>query len=96
MDAGDIYRADLNEEVSRRVLVVSVRQFHRLARRALVVPELRLPVGEVEPPWRLDIDGVVFAVDMLRSVRVDRLLERDGRCSAAAMTDVRRVLQHIT
>ena len=96
MDAGDIYRADLNEEVSRRVLVVSVRQFHRLSGRALVVPEFRIPVGDVEPPWHLDIDGVVFAVDMLRSVTVDRLVERDGRCPAAAMANVRRVLQHIT
>lgn len=96
MDAGDIYRADLNDEVTRRVLVVSTRQFHRLASRAVVVPELRSPPDDVPPPWRIEIDGTVFAVDMLRSLPVDRLVRRVDRCTADTLAAVRRVLRHIT
>ena len=95
MDAGDIYRADLNEEVIRRVLIVSVRQFHRLASRVFVAPELLTPADQVAPPWRVDIDGAVFAVDMLKSLPVDRLVERVGRCQPSVIDEVRRVIQHI-
>jgi mRNA-degrading endonuclease toxin of MazEF toxin-antitoxin module len=96
MDAGDIYLADLNDEINHRVLIVSSRQFHRLASRAIVVPELRLPPDDVPSPWRIDVDGTVFAVDMLRSVPVDRLVERVDRCTADTLVTLRRVLRHIT
>ncbi len=95
MDAGDIYRADLNDEVARRVLIVSVQRFHDLSARAIVAPELGLPPDEVAPPWRVDLDGTVFAVDMLRSLPVDRLLDRVDRCPADVVERVRAVVRHI-
>ena len=57
-DAGDIYLADVNDEVRRQVLVVSNSRFHDLAGRAFV-----LPVASPRPyPWRIEHDSVVYAL----------------------------------
>jgi mRNA-degrading endonuclease toxin of MazEF toxin-antitoxin module len=95
-DAGDIHLADLNEERRRHVLVVSNRRFHRLSGRVLVAPELRGGPDDVAFPWRVEVDGTVFAVDLLRSLPVDRLLDRTDRAPAATMVAVRRAVHAIT
>jgi len=95
MEAGDIYRADLNDEVSRQVLVVSTQRFQRLSGRAIVAPAIGVSPDEIAPPWRVESDGDVFAIDMLRTVPVDRLIERVDRCPPDALERVRAVVRHI-
>lgn len=96
IDAGDIHLADLNEEVRRRVLVLSKNRFNVAAGRVVVAPEFLGEVDEVAFPWRVHIEGAVYAVDLVRSIPTDRLLERVDRAPAAAMARVRRALLHIT
>jgi mRNA-degrading endonuclease toxin of MazEF toxin-antitoxin module len=93
---GDIYLADLNEEVRRRVLVVSNARFTNGSGRAVVIPEIVGPAEEVPFPWRVDVGDGIFAVDLLRSIPSERLLEQTGRASFAAMVKVRRAIVHIT
>jgi len=95
IDAGDIYLADLNEERRRHVLVVSNRRFTQLSGRVLAAPEIGEP-DEVPFPWRVEVDGSVYAVDLLRSMPEARLLERTGRAPAAAMRAVHRTMVNIT
>ena len=96
IDAGDIYLADLNEERRRRVLVISNARFQRVSGRALVAPEIIGEPDEVPFPWRVQVDDAVYAVDLVRSLPVARLLERTDRAPAAAMAGVRRALFNIT
>ena len=96
ISAGDIHLADLNEERRRRVLVISNGRFHRVASRALVAPEIIGEPDEVPFPWRVPIDDGVYAVDLVRSLAADRLLDRVDRAPAAAMAEVRRALLNIT
>jgi mRNA-degrading endonuclease toxin of MazEF toxin-antitoxin module len=96
MDAGDIYLADLNDEVRMKVLVASTAQFTRYCDRVFVAPEVPRFEGEVLYPWRVESDGAVFAVDLLRSITADRLLERTGRASPPTIERVRRAIAHIT
>jgi mRNA-degrading endonuclease toxin of MazEF toxin-antitoxin module len=96
IEAGDIYLADLNEEQRRLVLVVSNARFNRVADRALVAPEIAGGSDEVPFPWRVPIDDAVFAVDLLRSLPVTRLLDRRDRAPHAAMQTVRRAVLNIT
>jgi mRNA-degrading endonuclease toxin of MazEF toxin-antitoxin module len=96
INAGDIHRADLNEEVSRRVLVISNNRFNRMSGRALVAPEILGVPDEVLYPWRVRINDAVYAVDLARSVPNDRLLKRTNRAPAVAMAQVRRALLNIT
>lgn len=96
MDAGDIYLADLNDEVRRRVLVASTGQFTRFTGRVLVAPEVPRVEGEVLYPWRVDSGAGVFAVDLLRSLPAERLLEQTGRATPPAIERVRRAIGHIT
>ena len=95
-DAGDIWLADLNDERRRRVLVLSTARFHRLAGRALVAPELPGSADEMAFPWRIDVEGAVYAVDLLRSLPTERLLERVDRAPAPAAAAARRALRHMT
>lgn len=91
-DAGDIYLADLNDEKRHSVLVLSNSRFHDLAGRAFV-----LPAAPPRPfPWRIDTDDETFALDLLQSVSVDRLLERTGRASEAALGRARMAMRHIS
>jgi len=94
--AGDVHLSDLNDEERRRVLVVSNRRFHDASRRALVAPELFGEPDAVAFPWRVEVNGVVFALDLLRSLPIERLLDRVDRASASAMAAVERTLTNIT
>ena len=96
IEAGDIYLADLNEDRRLRVLVVSNERFHRLAGRVLVAPELALLPGDVTFPWRVTVDDTTCAVDLLRSVPAERLLERVDRAPAGVVKQVEQGLRHIT
>jgi mRNA-degrading endonuclease toxin of MazEF toxin-antitoxin module len=96
MHAGDIHLADLNEELRRRVLVISNERFHRASGRALVAPEITGQPDDVPFPWRVPVDDGVYAVDLTRSIPVGRLLDRTDRAPAAAMAAVRRALLNIT
>lgn len=95
-DVGDIYLADLNDDLRRRVLVVSNDRFHRLAGRAMVVPELPGPPDDISFPWRVAIDDSVYAIDLLRSLPIERLLERVDRAPSAVVQQVAQVLRRIT
>lgn len=94
-EAGDVHLEDLNDERRRQVLVVSNARFNRVSGRVLVAPEIPGGPEEVPFPWRVTQGGAVYAVDMLRSLRSDRLLERTGRVSADTMLAVRRVVRNI-
>ena len=96
IDAGDVHLADLNEERRRQVLVVSNRRFHQLSGRVLVAPETLGDPDVVPFPWRVEVDGAVFAVDLMRSMATERLLDRTGRAPAEAMRAVRRAIVNIT
>jgi mRNA-degrading endonuclease toxin of MazEF toxin-antitoxin module len=95
-DCGDIHLADLNEVRRRRVLVISNDRFHRASGRVLVAPEVFGDADEVSFPWRVQIEDGVYAVDLVRSLPMSRLLERLDRAPAAAMVAARRALLHIT
>lgn len=96
IDAGDIHLADLNEDQRRRVLVISTDRFHRLAGRVLVAPELPGPADDVSFPWRVTVDDSVFAVDLLRSLTIERLLDRVDRAPAGVVHQVAQVLRQIS
>lgn len=93
--AGDIHLADLDRERRIPVLVVSDGRFTRLSGRVIVAPALAGEPDEVPFPWRVDAEGHVFAIDLLRSVSTDRLLERIGRITPTAAASVQRVIRHI-
>jgi len=91
-DTGDIYLADVNDEVRRRVLVVSNSRFHDLAGRAYV-----LPMASPRPfPWRIESDGDVYAADLLQTISIDRLLEHSGRAPQSVVRQARAAIRHIT
>ena len=96
IDAGDVFLADLNEELRRRVLVISTDPFHRASGRAIVAPEVLGEPDEVPYPWRVPVDDGVYAIDLVRSMPIDRLLERTDRATAASMAVVRRALLNIS
>lgn len=96
MDVGDIYLADLHEERTRRVVVISAGRFTSLSGRAVVVPELSGTPDEVPDPWRVRIDDGIFAVDRVRSISADRLVDHLGRAPSGAVTQLRRALRAIT
>lgn len=96
IQAGDIVLADLRDETRHRVLVTSDARFHRLAGRAMVIPEISIDADEFLPPWRIEVEDSVFAVDLLRSIPIDRLLETVGRAPAGRFEEVRRAIRHIT
>ena len=50
----------------------------------------------VDYPWRVQVDDAVFAIDLIRSVAIDSLLERHDRAPTKAMENVRRTLLAIT
>ncbi|MGD9701980.1 MAG: type II toxin-antitoxin system PemK/MazF family toxin [Acidimicrobiia bacterium] len=96
INAGDIHLADLNEERRRRVLVISNARFQRVSGRVLVAPEIIGEPDEVPFPWRVEVDDAVYAVDLVRSLPTERLLDRTDRAPSAAMAVVRRALLNIT
>ena len=96
ISAGDIHFADLNEERRRRVLVISNSRFHPASGRALVAPEIIGGPAEVPFPWHVRVDDGGYAVDLARSLAIDRLLDRTDRGPSEAMAIVRRALLNIT
>lgn len=95
IEAGDIHLADVNQEQRLRVLVVSGGKFSRLSGRVIVAPAVPGEPDELSFPWRIDAEGHVFAIDLLRSIPTDRLLERVGRVSPSVAASVQRVTRHI-
>jgi hypothetical protein len=96
IDIGDRYRADLGRERRDSVLVVSNARFNRLSGRALVAVRVPgPPPGELRP-WRVAADGNVFAIDRLRSLPVERLLDHEGRSSHQVVSAIRQAVRHIT
>ena len=75
---------------------MSNRRFNQLAGRVLVAPEVLGEPEQVPFPWRIEVDGAVFAVDLMRSMPADRLLERTVRAPADTMHSVRRAISNIT
>ena len=96
IDVGDMHLADLNEERRRRVLVISNGRFHAASGRALVAPEVVGDADEVPFPWRVQVNDAIFALDLVRSLPIERLLDRIDRAPAAAVAVVRRALRNIT
>lgn len=96
IDGGDIFRADLHSERRQHVLVLSTARFHQFTGRALVAPEIDLAPLDDEMPWRIVVAGRLFAVDLLRSVPIDALLERVDRAPASTMIAARRAVRAIT
>ena len=78
------------------MLVISTERFHRASGRALVAHEILGDPDEVPFPWRVQVEDGVYAVDLARSVPIDRLLDRTDRATAATMAIVRRALLNIT
>lgn len=78
------------------MLVVSNGRFHDASGRALVAPAVFGERDAVPFPWRVQVGDVVYAVDLLRSLPIDRLLDRTDRASAAEMALVMRALVNIT
>jgi mRNA-degrading endonuclease toxin of MazEF toxin-antitoxin module len=95
-EAGDICLADVNQEQRRRVLIVSNARFNRTADRVLVAPEIASRADEVLFPWRVPVGDIVFAVDLLRSIPAERLLDRIDRAPHSAMRAVRLAVLNIT
>ena len=95
IEAGDIHLADVNQEQRVHVLVVSSGKFTRLSGRAIVAPAIPGEPDEVPFPWRIEAEGHVFGIDMLRSIPTERLLERVGRVTPAVAASVQRVTRHI-
>jgi len=93
---GDIHLADLNEERRRRVLVASNARFNRATRRVVVIPEVFGERDDVPFPWRVMIDDAIFAVDLLRTMSIERLLQRTGQASLVDMLQIRRAILHIS
>ncbi len=93
---GDIHLADLNEERRRRVLVASNARFNHATRRVVVIPEVFGEPDDVPFPWRVMIDDAIFAVDLLRTISIERLLQRTGQASLVDMLQIRRAILHIT
>lgn len=95
-EPGDIYLADLNFETRIQVLVVSPTRFSSSSGRTLVVPQIPGDPDEVQPPWRIEIGGAVFGVDLLRSIPVDRLLTKVSQASFDEFKKVQRAVRHLT
>ena len=94
--AGDIHLADLRDERRWVVLVLSNDRFHRMSERVLVAPATEVDDDEVLPPWNIRVDGEVFALDLLRSIPAERLLQRTGRASSVDLERARRAFRLIT
>ena len=76
--------------------MISTERFHRVSGRALIAPEVVGDPDAVPFPWRVQVEGGVYAVDLARSLPIDRLLDRTDRATAGAMAAVRRALLNIT
>ena len=94
-DAGDIWLADVGRETRQLVVVVSRRRFHDLSGRALIVPQIDQPSATTGSPWTVSFDGVTFRADHIRSIAVNRLLERRDRLPADATQRLRSAIRNV-
>ena len=95
IEPGDIHLADLSQQARLPVLVVSSSKFTRLSGRAIVAPAIPGEPDEVPFPWRIEAEGHVFAIDLVRSLPAERLLDRVGTATPTVAASVQRVLRHI-
>jgi mRNA-degrading endonuclease toxin of MazEF toxin-antitoxin module len=95
-DAGDVYLADVGGGRRRRVLVLSAVRFHRQAGRAIIAPAVVAAATGPQPPWRIAVGPDLFALDMLRTIELDQLLESVGRADRTVSEAARRALRAIT
>ncbi len=96
IEPGDIRLADLRDEERRAVLVVSNDRFHRAGSRALIAPAVPFDPDREQFPWRIVVGDRVFAIDLLRSIGAESLLERLATAPPAQLALARRALQAIT
>ena len=96
IQAGDIHLTHLNDEVRRRVLVLSNARFNSMSGRVIVAPEVPVDPDEILFPWMVAIDAAIYSIDLMRSVPTNRLLKRTDRAPSAAMAAARRALLNIT
>lgn len=91
---GEVWIADLGEEIRRRVLVLSDARLHQIANRAVVAPmSTKVPDSA---PWFVDAGDDEYAnVHLIRSIPVARLLERARVIDHRAMVEIRTVLTHL-
>ena len=91
---GEVWIADLGDEIRRRVLVLSDARLHQLANRAVVAP-MSTEVPDAAP-WFVDAGDDEYAnVHLIRSIPVARLLERARAVDHRAMVEIRSVLTHL-
>jgi mRNA-degrading endonuclease toxin of MazEF toxin-antitoxin module len=96
IEAGDVYVADFRDERRRLALVLSNVHFHRVSGQVIVAPQIDGEPDEVMLPWRIDFAGNVFAVDRIRSMHADRLLDRLDRAPLSIVAAARRAVRSIT
>lgn len=94
-EQGDVCLTELDGEVRRRVVVLSDPRFERLSGRVLIAPAIAVDVDEVLPPWRVASGDEAFAVDLMRTVWAERVLERVDRAPSAVVERLRRAIRHI-
>jgi mRNA-degrading endonuclease toxin of MazEF toxin-antitoxin module len=88
---GEIWLADLGAATRRPVYVISDDRFHRLAERAIVAPVLSAGAGH-DPPWWIESESSVVAVERLSSIPLERLLERHGTAAYRTVRAVQRTI----
>lgn len=96
IDVGDIYLADVGQELRRPVLVLSNARFHDLSERALIAPAITDPVADTGSPWRLRVGRDLFLLDRLQSVPLTRLLDRVAAAPPTVIEAARQALAAIT
>jgi mRNA-degrading endonuclease toxin of MazEF toxin-antitoxin module len=95
IEVGDIHLVDVNQVQRCHGLVVSNGRFHRLSGRVVIAPAVPGETDEVPFPWRIGAEGTVFAIDLLRSIPAERVLERVGRVTPSVAATVQPVTHHI-
>jgi hypothetical protein len=50
---------------------------------------------DVALPWRVQVDTTVFAIDRMRTVPIERLLERVDRAPSTTCAAIRRAVRFI-
>lgn len=96
IEQGDIWLAELGDEIRRAVFIVSDARFHQGSARAFVAPLLEMREDAVLRPWRLRHGRQVIALDFLRSVELTRLLERIDAVPVATIRRAQRLVRAIT
>jgi mRNA-degrading endonuclease toxin of MazEF toxin-antitoxin module len=94
-EAGDIWLADVGRETRQHVVVVSRRRFHDLSGRALIIPQIDQPSATTGSPWTASFNGATYRADHVRSIGIDRLLERRDRLPADVTQRLRSAIRSV-